>query len=267
VFSEILDGAVQAIRSNPRMLVWTGVAVVGLAVVLGGAFAGGLWLTSTSSAGDSGGLLIANLISSLGQIGFELLAIAAQTMLAGLIIFSVSQSVLGRRATFAETWERVRPNFWRLLGFTLLSSLAIFVGYLCCILPGIALGAWFALGAPALVLEGAGVRAAFGRSTTLVKGGFWRVLGILFVSSLISNVVAVMVTAVLAGVGALAGLVFGSTGAIIGAAVLGGIGFIVALTVVSTFSAAVSSLLYIDMRMRREGLDIALARAADPTSA
>lgn len=36
----------------------------------------------------------------------------------------------------------------------------------------------------------------------------------------------------------------------------------IALTLTISFSAAVVSLLYIDVRMRREGLDVELARAA-----
>ena len=40
------------------------------------------------------------------------------------------------------------------------------------------------------------------------------------------------------------------------------LGGVVAAAVVSPFGAAVVCLLYIDLRIRREGLDVALARAA-----
>ena len=45
-----------------------------------------------------------------------------------------------------------------------------------------------------------------------------------------------------------------------------GIAKIIALTLSTTFLAAVVALLYIDVRMRREGLDVELARAAETTA-
>ena len=47
-----------------------------------------------------------------------------------------------------------------------------------------------------------------------------------------------------------------------GSLVVLGIANVVALTLTTVFTAAVIALLYIDVRMRREGLDVELARAA-----
>jgi hypothetical protein len=260
-FSEILDGGIQAIRSNPRMLLWTAVGFLGVLVVTGLSIGASLAVTATSADSDTVNAL-ARFASSGVQILVELIVVCGQTLLGGLVVVSVSESVLGRQATFKQTWARVRPRFWRLLGFTVLSSLGILAGIICCVLPGIALQALWALGAPALVLEGTGVFAAFSRSWRLVSGSFWRVLGIIIVTGLLAEVVAGAVAAVSAGIGALIGWLFGTNGAIVGAIVVGGIGFVLALIVTTTFSASVSALLYVDQRMRREGLDIALARAA-----
>jgi hypothetical protein len=260
-FSEILDGGIQAIRSNPRMLLWTAVGFLGVLVVTGLSIGASLAVTATSADNDAVNL-VAGFASSGVQILVELIVVCGQTLLGGLVVVSVSESVLGRQATFKQTWARVRPRFWRLLGFTVLSSLGILAGIICCVLPGIALQALWALGAPALVLEGTGVFAAFSRSWRLVSGSFWRVLGIIIVTGLLAEVVAGAVAAVSAGIGALIGWIFGTDGAIVGAIVVGGIGLVLALIVTTTFSASVSALLYVDQRMRREGLDIALARAA-----
>ena len=260
-FSEILDGGIQAIRGNPRMLLWTAVGLLGVIVAMGVSV--GLSLLATASSANSDTInLLAGFTGSGVQIFVELIAVCGQTLLGGLVVVSVSEAVLGRQATFKQTWVRVRPRFWRLLGYTVLSSLGILAGTVCCILPGYALMAFWALGAPALVLEGTGVFAAFSRSWRLVSGSFWRVLGIVVVTGLLAQVIAGAVAAVCAGVGALIGWLFGTTGAIVGAIVLGGIGLVVALIVTTTFSASVTAILYVDMRMRREGLDIALARAA-----
>ena len=218
VFSEILDGGIQAIRSNPRMLLWTAVGLLGVLVAMG--LSVGLSLAATASSADSQALNVLGQFAGSGaQILVELIAICGQTLLAGVVVVSVSESVLGRQATFKQTWARVRPRFWRLLGYTLLSSLGIAAGTVCCILPGYALMAFWALGAPALVLEATGVFAAFSRSWRLVSGSFWRVLGIVVVTGLLAQVIAGAVAAVCAGIGALIGWIFGTTGAIIGAIV------------------------------------------------
>jgi hypothetical protein len=264
IFSEILDGAIKAIRSNPRMLKWSAVGTVGVLVVFG-AVIGGAFAAESVNNNSQTTEVLAQGSTTIAQLVLELILIGGQTLLGGLLVVSVSESVLGHQATFGQTWARVRPSAWRLIGFTLLSSLAIGIAS-CCIIPGLILGAFWALGAPALVLEGIGVRAAFSRSWNLVSGSFWRVLGIIFVTQLLTQFITVVVAGVFAGVGALAGLVFGTTGAIIGAVTLGSIGLLGAITVSSTFGAAVKALLYVDQRMRREGLDIALARAAGVSS-
>jgi hypothetical protein len=46
------------------------------------------------------------------------------------------------------------------------------------------------------------------------------------------------------------------------ALVITNVGSVLASTVTAPFTAALTALLYIDLRIRREGLDVALARAA-----
>ncbi len=61
-----------------------------------------------------------------------------------------------------------------------------------------------------------------------------------------------------------------SLGTITAATALGyavsNLGVVLSAAVVSPFGASVVSLLYIDLRIRREGLDVALARAAAGSS-
>ena len=51
-----------------------------------------------------------------------------------------------------------------------------------------------------------------------------------------------------------------------GSVVVIGIATIIASTLSTTFVSSVVALLYIDVRMRREGLDVELARAAETTA-
>lgn len=58
--------------------------------------------------------------------------------------------------------------------------LAIAVGFLFLIVPGIIFVVWFALIAPVVEIEERGVRDSFRRSREMVRGHFWRVAGVIF---------------------------------------------------------------------------------------
>jgi len=115
------------------------------------------------------------------------------------------------------------------------------------------------------VLERTGIRDAMRRSSVLVKGDWWRVFGILALTFLIGAFVSQIVQLPFAVIGA------GSPGGLIDPAVdilstrslvLSAIGGGIASTLVSPFTAGVRALLYVDRRMRAEGLDVSLAAAA-----
>ena len=207
----------------------------------------------------------------------------ATTILDGLLVVSVSRSVLGRRASVGEVARSWRV--WWVIGFTLLMSLAVLV-------VGGALGGvlvwagrsqqwgWLAFGAivgglafavaavwvntrtllvtPALMLEGKPFWRTIGRAWRLTRGSFWRLFGIaLLVSVLVSvltQIIAVPFTLIAEAV----------TGGVTSfwAVVIVSVGKVITLTAATTYQAAVIALLYIDVRMRREALDVELTRAA-----
>ena len=64
----------------------------------------------------------------------------------------------------------------RLLAIDMLFVLAVVAGFVLLIVPGVILFTWFVLAAPVSEIEDRGVRSAFARSRSLVRGNFWRVL-------------------------------------------------------------------------------------------
>ena len=64
------------------------------------------------------------------------------------------------------------------------------------IVPGLVLLTWWALIAPAIVLEGTGVGGAFGRSRELVRGHGWQVFGIIVVLGIVQVVVGILLAVV-----------------------------------------------------------------------
>jgi hypothetical protein len=117
-----------------------------------------------------------------------------------------------------------------------------------------------------------GVVAALQRSWNLVQGRTLRTFGLLFVANLIAAVVASVVqtafTLVSVGLGAGAQEAFAlaTTDLPLVPIVVLGIGYVASAVLQVAFLSGVNALIYVDARMRREGLDIELAQAATTTA-
>lgn len=236
-------------------------------------------------ASGFGGLILSTIVKAL-----------ATTVLSALLVLAVSEAVLGRRLPPGALWHKVRPRIWAVIGVSLLAGLAPLValaligalftglgfalsavgasagvsvaislplGLIVAVLATVYLWVRLSLAAPALLLENIGPVAALRRSGVLVQRSWWRLFGILLLTSIIvgtaSSVLAVPLTQI-GGVIAAAGE--GSAGSLVTAAGLSGLAEMITGTVLTPFSAAVTALLYVDRRMRAEGLDVELVRAA-----
>jgi len=297
---EILDGAFQAIRANPRtMLGFSAVVLVvtTLLALLPTALFTQRLTDQLARSSSSEPVNISDLTAGVtgaveAIIPATLLQWLATTVLNAILVLAVSEAVLGRRIGPGALWARVRGRIWAVLGLGLLIAAALLgvvlvltvlaVGIvlaagptagglitLLVLLPvgfGVCLYAAFrwSLAGPALLLENQKVTMAMRRSWRLVQGSWWRVFGILFLAAIIVSVGRGIVVApfqLLAAIpSAAAG---GGLGGIVGSLLVQDIGTIISGTIFYPFSAAVSALLYIDLRMRREGLDVELMRASE----
>jgi hypothetical protein len=125
----------------------------------------------------------------------------------------------------------------------------------------------------AIVLEQLGIRGAVARSWTLLRGAFWPTLG-LFLLVLVMVYAATQLVSVPFSIlgGALGGLLYpnGGSGSSTDLATVGPMLFVTTLpaTIVSAIVAGIGqvaqvsafALVYLDRRMRREGLDLELRR-------
>jgi len=293
---ELLDGALSLIRSNPR-------TVLGLAAVISAVSAliqtAGLWLSlryldavepvvGSPDEIDVTAELTTIAAGSVAQIVPALVAGFLQVLASGLFIVLVGAAVLGRRLNASQTWEILRPRLLPLVGLTLLilvgGTLAIAAIVAVIVVLVLAIGPWgalpgvliglvgtiglvyayvkLAIASPALVIEGIGPLAALGRSWVLVRRSWWRVLGILILAAIITSLLTTVVTIPIT---LLASLASGFSESLLPTVFASGVATLVAGIVTLPFSAAVTGLLYIDLRMRREALDIELVSAGvDP---
>jgi hypothetical protein len=274
---ELLDGAVKIIRRYPRptlglsAVIALVVTVVNLPLVLLLTDSNRSGATS-STASDAVDQALAD---NVARIPGGVISYLAGLVLSGAIVLVVARAVLGQPVTTKDVWTALRPRLAGLLGLSLLTGLVCAlpfalsvvlllligpVGVLLVVLGVVAsvyLFTRLALAPAALVLEKTGVVVAMKRSAVLVRGSWWRVFGILVLTSIISTVVAGIIAA---PVGILAAVLSDadSTTFLVVAEVFGGL----ASVIVSPFTAGVHALLYVDRRMRAEGLDVALQASA-----
>ncbi|MEU2250530.1 glycerophosphoryl diester phosphodiesterase membrane domain-containing protein [Streptomyces sp. NPDC019224] len=221
-----------------------------------------------------------------------LISMLATIFTTAVLTVVISRAVLGRPVTLSDAWAEARPRLLPLLGLTLL--LAVMAGAIITIgiLPGFLIGDtaglglaflgllaagavffWlmvrFILASPALMLERQSITASMRRSAKLVRGAWWRTFGILALTWLLTLIVT-LVVGVPFGLVAV-GLDDGSLSAFLteGATEFGwpflivsAIGDVVVAAITYPLSAGVMALLYVDQRIRREALDLDLARAA-----
>jgi hypothetical protein len=224
-----------------------------------------------------------------------LLSFVLTSALSGMLSAVIGRGLLGRRVGLAEAWRagRVGPVIGASFLLLLISIcvplpvvivavvLALLhltpVAVLIAVLGGIAsivfellLLVRLILTLPALVLERISPASAIKRSFDLSRGSYWRLFGILLLTRFIVGVASLVLTIPFSILSSLAGGSGGffsvSTKATLASLIIGAIGAIVASTVTAPISAGVVVLLYADLRMRREGLDLALRTAAQSDS-
>lgn len=296
---EMLDGALGLVRGYPLAALGVSAAValveavvqlVVLLTLLRPVF--DLDTTTLQPGDDAFTALLAG-VGGAGLVTFVVSTIANAVM-TGLMSAIAGKAVLGQPLSLAELWASTRGRLARLIGGALLFGVLVFVppvvaGLLAALLVVVAgpaggvVGALLVLGSLGLsvlvyvrlslstsviALEDARVVRSFRRSWALVRRASWRVLGVLVLALVVSGFVSSVLQApfdVLGGQGGPVGAVMGGAS---GASpstrslVLTTIGAGVAAAVVAPFVAGVRALLYVDRRMRAEGLDVALQAAA-----
>jgi hypothetical protein len=137
-------------------------------------------------------LLVGGGTAALGlALLVSLVGIVAGFWYQGVVVAAVQDMEDGRRDfSVGELFESVRPYVGPLVGAGILGGLGIAVGLLLFIIPGLVLLTWWALIAPVIVLERAGVTQALGRSRQLVRGNGWQVFAIIVLLAVVQAIVS-----------------------------------------------------------------------------
>jgi hypothetical protein len=124
-------------------------------------------------------------------------SIVAGTLYQGMVVGLVSDIQDGRRdSSVGDLVRATAPVVLPLIGAGLLAGLAIGIGLILLLVPGLILLTIWAVIAPAIVVERTGVIEAFGRSRELVRGNGWQVFGVIFTVFVITIVVGIVLGAI-----------------------------------------------------------------------
>jgi hypothetical protein len=220
------------------------------------------------------------------------------TFVAAVVTVAISERILGRKASITDSYSRVGRKLLSFIGALLLTALVmipvmLIMGIGVSMLTGLTailfralhlpsslqlVGVFLAMSAclgaavlvvmvcllfvpQAVLLEGTGAARSIGRSVGLIKGSFWKTLGILilvsialFLLNILIAVVGGVVTAMLSGGIGTAGNLTSSIQAFQQFPVLAGIIDLL----LQPFRMVVITLLYYDIRVRKEAYDTEL---------
>jgi hypothetical protein len=210
----------------------------------------------------------------------------------GVVVSEVAHAAVAEKLTLRALWQRVKPVAWRLIGYSLLLAFAVLllisavaaaivaIGFaalpvavgltILVVLAAVPLSLWLStklLLAPAsIILEHATIGGAIARSWTLIRGRFWPALGIIVIISLVFGTIAQVIGIPFSFLTTGLTTILTPTGdpgpaaivAIIVGVVLTQVVTLLIQSVAVVVQATATSIIYIDCRMRREGLDIDL---------
>ena len=132
-----------------------------------------------------------------GLLAFIVILFAAFLLQATLI--KAVQDIRDGRAdlSLGETVSAALPYIWSVAGASILAGLAITVGLLLLIVPGLWLITIWAVIIPVIVIERSGALSSFGRSRQLVRGHGWHVFGTLVLLFIIQIAVDIVLGLIL----------------------------------------------------------------------
>lgn len=294
-FSDIYNGIFRAMRDNPKVVLGVTTALATIAAVIHAflemyvrdAFAVQLHqiFGSTPEGANSRDLLVTLTISPL-TIGL------VTVILSGVVVIAVSRSIIGHRISVGETWKMVLPRVPSLIGVSLLTTLitalpmgAAFLIVLSMVeermsggrivlivvvaitllflvfIASIYLTIKLLFGAAVVALEKLGPVAAIKRSWKLTKGAFWRLTGhYLLIYLIVQTLASVLMTPLM--ILMMLNMNFDSDAVAVLPAWFTPVTVGISAVITVLFMSSLFTLLYTDIRMRREGLDITLMRAA-----
>lgn len=177
-------------------------------------------------------------------IGF-LVSIITSAVLQGALVYGTVRDLNGARATFAECLAMGLRNFLPVILLSILMGLALIVGFMLLIVPGVMLLVAWCVAVPARVSEQTGLIEAFGRSAELTRGNRWRIFGLMLLFLVLTWIVGALLTPI-----SIAAMTAGPQGMVLGQM----INSTVSGVINALIGATGASVIYVELKRLKEGL-------------
>jgi hypothetical protein len=296
---DMYDAAFRIIRFNPKATVGSAVLVAAVAFLVPVVVTAILSFVVDLSldATDGSDTDVVGLAGSLGSLGVGAVLVGFGTILVtGMIAHVTAAAAVGRRLTLGEAWAATRGKRWRLVGLALLLGLSavLLVGVyvLAWVLVVVASGdraapvvVWglvsvpaficlmvffwvrvYYLPVPALMLEPVGIFGAVARGFALTRRQFWRTFGIALLTLVVVGIAANFLGLPIGIIGQLVAIAVPPRFALLAIVVTQALTQVVTAAFSTPFTSAVTSLQYLDQRMRKEAYDVELMQQAGITA-
>jgi hypothetical protein len=251
---ELLDACIKLFMRHWRPLVASVVCLIlpiqVLSVLVTASIAPEQFDLTSSESGIEEGEEAAFLV---GQAVITLLNVVGVLLATAVCFKAVADAYLGGEPDWRRSLGFAVRRLPALIGLAIVGGLILLVAFVVLIIPGVWLAVAYSVSVPALMLERIGPVDALRRSFRLVRRRWWPTAGALVVGSLLVAILGAIMQYAVAIVPSL--LSDGNT-------FVSGFSFAVGSTlgtaITTPYTAAVVTLLYFDLRVRKEGLDLQL---------
>lgn len=186
-----------------------------------------------------------------GALVFGLAYFLASQLATAASFRVVSAGYLGEEVEWRDSLRFAVGRLRSLVWLSFLLAVFIGFGFLLCIVPGVYLFGAYAVAVPVLLLEDLRGRAAMKRSRALVTGRWWPVVAVIFLGLLLAQIVSSVLTGIFT-------IPLGSADNEVASILGNAVGSTLSAVVVTPFTAAVTTVVYFDLRVRKEGFDLEL---------
>lgn len=186
------------------------------------------------------------------QLGASMLAMVLFALSTAACLSGAYHAMRGQPFSVGQSLRDGFRRFFPLVGVAIVSTLLTWLATLALLVPGAMVGCALYVAVPACVIERAGVRASLRRSRDLTRGSRWAIFGLLLLVLLLAALVSGGMTA---GTLALEGPQNFARLAAGGLTPYRIVAFLLD-AVVRTFGAVVTAVVYYDLRVAKEGVDL-----------
>jgi len=177
-----------------------------------------------------------------------LVSLVSRSLVTGCITRATVAYSQGRRASLGECLSVALARFLPVIVVSILFGLAVILGMILLIVPGVMLAVMWAVVVPVTVEENTGIGGAFGRAQDLTRGARWKIFGLFLLLFLIAigiGIIAGLVSAMVIGLSYTNPTVSMTTTAILFN--------LLVTTIASALWAALQTSLFVELREWKDG--------------